>query len=99
MAYRRGRYCYKSRREGGRVVTEYLGSGDLAQAIADLDYWERKARKLRQERERAAQDRERAIDRDIDAAGDLLRALAQGVLLASGYHQHKGQWRKRRDER
>ena len=50
MAYKRGRYYYRSKRERWHVRTEYLGTGALALAIAVLDAEERE----RQGQERAA---------------------------------------------
>ena len=97
MAYLRGRYYYRSRREGRRVVTEYLGAGELAQAIAQLDVLEQWERAQERAAIRAERAREREVDRNLDAAGDLLRLLAQATLLVNGYHAHKGQWRRRRD--
>jgi hypothetical protein len=34
MAYQRGGHWYKSRREDGRVLTDYIGSGAVADLVA-----------------------------------------------------------------
>lgn len=46
MAYRRGRYYYRSRRVGGRVVTEYLGAGEGAERSAVMEARKREERAL-----------------------------------------------------
>ena len=96
MAYQRGRYYYRSRREGGRVVTEYLGSGDLGRLAAELDARDqirRRDERLKLQEQKQFQER---LDDCVDVTGDLIRAIADGVLLCEGYHTHKGQWRKAR---
>ncbi len=98
MAYRRGRYYYRSKREGQRVVTEYLGGGEIAELTAQIDARERQREAEERVAIRAEKERQREIDRAIDTASDLLRELTQAVLVASGYHTHKGQWRRRRDD-
>lgn len=79
------------------MVTEYLGGGELGRALAELDAMQIKQR----EQERAAQvaerEAQRAIDAGVDALGAAVRVLVQAVLVANGYHRHKGQWRKARD--
>jgi len=97
MAYRRGRYWYRSVRVGRRVIKEYLGTGELAQTMAEIDVLERQERDLAREAIRAERARENEIDRELDAMGAQVRALTGAVLEAHGYHKHKGQWRKRRD--
>ena len=53
LVYRNGRpYLYRSVRKGGRVTSEYRGSGDLAVLIGSLDENERAEQEYRQERER-----------------------------------------------
>ena len=96
MAYQRNGYWYRSVRDGDRVRTEYLGTGPLAEAIATLDTVEKEERGARRAAARAERKAQREVDQAIDAAGDALRELTSVVLLASGYHRHKGQWRKRR---
>lgn len=86
-------YYYAKRREGGRVVSEYRGAGELGEALASLDAIDR----ARHEHEREALRAERAaladVDRQAREAGALIEDLAAAVLLGLGYHTHKGQWR------
>ena len=86
------RYYYRKRRAGRRVVSEYVGSGESAQAAAALRDLERDSRRARR-RQRAAI---RAFDAQVDRACDLVQALARGALLVTGHRLHKGQWRKSR---
>lgn len=93
---RRGRYWYRTEREGGRVVSRYLGFGEVAGLIAELDSFEIGERQHTAEIERADRRAFADIDNAVAEHGRLVRALTAGVLLASGYHTHKRQWRKRR---
>lgn len=95
MVYkRRGKYLYRSRRIGRRVVTEYLGAGELAELEAELAA----QRAADRETERREWDRDLQADVQLDEYGQALRILTRATLLASGYHQHKGQWRRQRDD-
>jgi len=98
-AYKRGGYWYRSRREGGRVVTDYLGAGLFVELLAEDATMEAAEREQERQAERDRRKCEREVDRQIDQAGDELRLLVRACLLANGYHQHKGQWRRRRDDR
>ena len=96
MAWHRGRFYVRKRWENGRCVSEYIGAGPLGQAAAEADEADRAERQAEARALREVRRREGALDarvRDVLAsAGTLTRA----VLLASGYHSHKGQWRRRR---
>lgn len=95
---RRGRkYFYRKRRNGGRVVSEYLGAGPDAEAVAALDELQRQAREEQRELFRREREQQRAIDESVDQACHLIRTLVDAVLLLNGYHTHKGQWRKKRE--
>ncbi len=96
MAYQRGRYWYRSQREGRQVRTEYLGAGPLVDALVAIGDLERQQRELLREEQRGRRAEIAALDRKVDAAGDALRLLVRACLLAHGYHTHKGQWRRRR---
>ena len=86
------RYYYRKRRDGPCVVSEYVGTGELAEIAAALDALEREAGQARRRRWAAI----RAFDAQVDQACDLVQALARGALLVAGHHLHKGQWRKAR---
>jgi hypothetical protein len=96
---RGGRYYTCSRKEGGRVIREYVGGGVLGELVARMDAQERQ----RREEEAAAWKEER--DR-LDRLAGLLNEFCEDVetvtraaLIAAGSRPHKrGEWRKgRRD--
>jgi len=78
-------------------VSEYVGTGPLAELLAEADALERMARAERRKAERRVREEMQALDQQADELAELVRAVTYGVLLAAGYHIHKGQWRKRRD--
>lgn len=92
-----GRYYYRKQRIGQQVKSQYVGSGELAEAIATLDEMEQLKRQLEQEEQRALRQRleaDKAMDRQLNELWGLTRRVVTAVLLTNGYHTHKGQWRK-----
>jgi len=87
-------YFYRSRRQGGRVVSEYVGRGNLGALCARLDQLDRQERDGRRAEGKAASEaagqEERAIRRWFGA----VEAVAAGAMLAAGFHKHHGQWRR-----
>lgn len=94
-----GNYYYRKKRVGGRVVTEYVGKGLSAELGALFDDKMRSEREL----ERAAREKARAEEEQIDHAlvelEELVQAITRGYLIVQGYHKHKGQWRRKRDKK
>ena len=91
-----GRYYYRKRRIGGRVVSEYMGGGELGEAAAAYD---RAARDAREQELRSAKEEREKITALAEAGAEAeqgIRALVRAFLLLAGYHTHKGQWRRRR---
>jgi len=96
---RNGRsYYYEKRRQGGRVVSQYIGTGELARLAAQLtllDQW-------RKEEERAEwrlyQAEQAALDAEIAELAQLVQTVTGAVLLASGCHRHKRQWRVKHEQ-
>jgi plasmid stabilization system protein ParE len=84
-------YYYRKRRQDGRIISEYVGADDLAQAAAALDDLETQLRRRLRQKQQAG----RALDAQVHEACDLIRALTYALLLATGHHTHKGQWRKK----
>ena len=94
---RGGLYYTRSRKEGGRVVREYIGGGVLGELAAQQD-----AEKRRIRHEEAATWREErksleALDAPLDELCRATEILSRAVFVAAGYHQHnRGEWRMRR---
>jgi hypothetical protein len=88
-----GHYLYHKRRIDGHVVSEYLGNGWLA----ELAESEHERRQEEREAERAELVAAVALDKRVAEACELGRALATAALLVSGYHQHRGAWRRRQE--
>ena len=89
-------FYVRSLRRGGKVTSEYVGSGVLALGAARSDAERREARAI----EAAAWHRERSR---LEAAERMLADLCRGAILiahaaleARGFHQHKRQWRRKR---
>jgi len=97
MAYkRRGLYWYRSEREGGRVVTRYLGAGDLAAMLAGLEAEAQAERAAQRQANREERAQHAAASAAIGEHGRLAHAIMAAAMLAEGYHLHSRQWRKKR---
>lgn len=92
----RGAYYYRSRRVGGRVVHEYRGNGPHA-VLEDLEAEaERAARQAEREAVRAHHAMLGAVGDSLDEHLALARDEAARLLKRLGFHEHRGQWRRRR---
>jgi len=94
---RGGLYYTRSRKVDGRVVREYVGGGVLGEIAARMDADERRLREV--EAALWIEEREgmETLDRLTEELYEAVEVLAQAVLVAAGYRQHKrGEWRKRR---
>jgi hypothetical protein len=93
---RGGGYYTRSRWVDGRVVREYVGGGVIGRLAAERDELER----LQREQEAACRREERErLERSAGFLWELEEAtqvLAQAQLIASGFHKHKGEWRRLR---
>jgi hypothetical protein len=92
-----GPYYYRSVREGNRVRKEYIGSGQLAEALAQADETIRQ----RREQEAARWREEREHTEDLVAPllelCEATKVLVRAHLIAEGWHEHKGEWRRARE--
>src|SRR4051794_38487830 len=91
------RYYYRSVREGDRVRTEYVGTGEAAELIAEADRLDALERKRAAEAWRDCRRTADAADRAAALACGRSGVLARLALEAAGFRRHKrGQWRKAR---
>lgn len=93
----RGRYYTRSTRVNGRVVRQYVGTGETAETLAELTALEREERRQQAEASRAQRESIDAVDAAVGELCEITELLARDALHLSGYHQHKrGEWRRRR---
>jgi hypothetical protein len=90
------RAYYRKERIGARVRSVYVAAGALGDAYAALDQVEREQRKAEQLDRRRARAAWEAEERDAEQLAAVARELERLALLATGHHQHKRTWRKRR---
>jgi len=93
----RGRYYTRSRRQNGRVVRVYLGSGDVAKLAALIDEQERARRKAETIARQADLAEMQAVEAAVADIFQLVDLATRLALVANGYHQHnRGEWRYQR---
>lgn len=90
------RYFYRKEREGSRVKSVYVGRGEIAHMISQIQSSapsiERMARTLRSPEVIKREKAEAALE----LASDLIHLLTQATLLTAGFHTHHRQWRQKR---
>lgn len=96
VSWKCGKYYHRSKRIGGRVTSEYVGSGHSALIMAQLDEHERQQKQVQRRAQKELQKRDAAIDAKLDELGEGLQQILAALYLVSGYHTHKRQWRKAR---
>jgi len=93
---RGGRYYTRSRREGGRVVREYVGRGPYAELVAEEDRAKRELAEEQREREREELERLEGLVAPVMEVSEAAEILAHAHLVAAGYRKHKGEYRRAR---
>ena len=94
-----GRYYYRKYKQGGKVISQYAGAGYAALLSEQLT----KAASLDAEYKRQAwaaiKEEEDRLDKIVEEIGAVSQQLVTAILLVTGHHQHKRQWRKIRNGR
>lgn len=100
MAWQRHRkrlYYYVKSKLDGKVVSTYLGAGEMAQAFAAAAEAVKQARQARLERAHEIEAEWREMDETLHELETLTAALVRATLVTQGCHTHRGQWRRIRD--
>jgi hypothetical protein len=93
---RGGLYYTRSRRDGERVVREYIGGGELGRIVSKGDAMRRAALEAKRKREREELERLKTADAEVEELYTMVDTLMSAALVAAGYRNHKGEWRLRR---
>ncbi len=100
MGWDKGRYYTRSRKVNGRVVREYVGTGEVAELVAQKDALERGRREAERAARRAERAEVEALDAPLNQLNDLADLLARAALVAAGFRQHhRSEWRRQRGRR
>ena len=87
---------YHSKRVNGRVRKKYVGTGEVAQAVAYADEAIQRSRVVQSERARVELEEAKTLASAGEELWEAADILAVAQLVAAGYHRHKGEWRMRR---
>src|SRR5688500_18152237 len=89
-------YYYRKRRVGRRVVSEYVGRNEKAEIVAAQDALKRSEHQIAREAEAGFQAEAAVVDKLVAGFHSEVKATLQITLESAGFHQHKGQWRRKR---
>ncbi len=89
-------YYYRSRRQGGRVVKEYVGAGKVAEVLARGDELLRHERAQEHDRERTKLADLEDLIAPVKELEEAAEVLTRAHLIAAGCHRYKGEWRRAR---
>ena len=89
-------YYYRKQRLGLRVKSVYVGRGEIAKMVSDLQstsgLFERALSIAYPPQTKLHKDQ----DAQLEHACRLIDSIMQASLLAAGFHMHRRQWRKTR---
>lgn len=90
-------FFYRKERINGKVRSIYIGRSETAFLIGKLDEI-KQLEKAQARRETLSTRRENeTIDDQLNELSEINQILIDALLLASGFHKHKRQWRKKQD--
>lgn len=101
MAYEKrgsGIYYYKKEREGNRIVSKYIGTGEVAFLIAQMDELEADSKYHKRYLEQQRREKAERFEKEINEIEDIFNQLVTAHLLINGYRQTDSrEWRKKRN--
>ena len=90
-------YYYKKQREGSRVKSVYVGRGEIAHMVAQLQSSSPLLESFARTMKSPQQVQQEKAEAALEQASDLIELITQATLLTAGFHTHKRQWRRKRD--
>jgi hypothetical protein len=93
------RYYYRKTRQGRRVISDYVGTGEIASLLFAIDQDEYNEKMWERAKWKSQKDDFAQIEGQSQSSNLLIRGLVRAHFLLGGYHPHKGQIRKKRNDR
>jgi hypothetical protein len=91
------RYYYRKERDGSRVKSVYVGRGEIAHMISQIQSTSTLLERLAKSTYSLEAVKSQRAQAAMEQTSDLVRLITQAALLSAGFHIHKRQWRKRRN--
>jgi len=91
-------YYYRKQRQGRKVISEYVGTGLLADYAAALDERKRGQEAQRRAEWQAAKLEAEQLDAILGEVEAEIEPVVVALMLATGHHTHKRQWRRKRSK-
>lgn len=93
-------YYYEKERDGDKVRSRYAGKGEIAFLLHQMNLLRKEEAEFEKQYKNSTRQREMEIEAELDSAVESVceigELLTTAFYLTNGFHQHKGQWRKRR---
>jgi hypothetical protein len=89
-------YYYRKERDGSRVKSIYVGRGEIAHMVSDLQSTSGLFERALSIAYPAQTEQPKDQDAKVEHACRLIDSITQASLLAAGFHMHRRQWRKKR---
>lgn len=94
-------YYYEKERDGDKVRSVYSGKGEMAYLLNQMRLWRNQEKEEEKQRKSNEKQREKKTEAELDAAVESVceigEILTTAFFLTNGFHQHKRQWRKKRN--
>jgi len=92
-------YYYRKERDGTRVKSTYVGRGEIAHMVSQIQSSSTVLERLLPLTRSSPMDATEKSETAIKQATRLIDLVTQAALIAAGFHSHKRQWRKKRNGR
>lgn len=91
-------YYYEKERIGEKVRSVYSGKGDFALMLQYLREDRRQEKVFEKQQNNSEKlNEETELENILDSFSEISKILTDGFLLTNGFHQHKRQWRRKRN--
>ncbi len=90
-------YYYKKERHGSEVKSVYVGRGDIAHMISQIQSTSPLLERLARVTKSPEVSKFQESESQLEQASELIQLLLEGALLAGGCHTHKRQLRRKRN--
>ena len=90
-------YYYRKERDGSRVKSIYVGRGQIAHMVAQIQESSPLLEKLARSMKSSEAIKEEKAETALEQVSDSIQLIMQALLLTNGFHTHHRQWRRRRN--